>query len=51
MDQIPEMLIEHVPLEHYVMTKAICDEIDLIKEERKQYRKTLTKGQRREVKA
>jgi len=46
-----QMLIEHVPIEHYVMTKAICDEIAFIKEERKLYRKTLTKGQRRELKA
>ena len=51
MSQIPEMLIETVPIEHYLMTKAICDQIAFIKEERKLYRKTLTKGQRREVKA
>jgi hypothetical protein len=38
-------------LDHYSKTKAICDEIAFIKEERNLYRKTLTKGQRREAKA
>jgi hypothetical protein len=51
MSQIPEMLIETVPIEHYLMTKAICDEIAHIKQQRNQFRKTLTKEQRREVKA
>lgn len=45
------MLIETVPIEHYVMTKAICDEIAHIKQQRNLFRKTLTKEQRREVKA
>lgn len=40
-----------VPVEHYVMTKAICDEIAHIKQLRKQYKKSLTKEQRLEVKA
>ena len=47
MSQMPQT----VPIEHYVMTKAICDEIAHIKQQRNLYRKTLTKEQRREVKA
>jgi hypothetical protein len=43
--------ITHVLIEHYVMTKAVCEEIAHIKQQRNIYRKTLTKGQRREVKA
>jgi hypothetical protein len=38
-------------LEHYTNTKAICDEIEHIKQQRIQYKKTLTKEQRRELKA
>lgn len=40
-----------VPVEHYVMTKAICDEIAHIKQQRNLYRKTLSKEQRLELKA
>jgi hypothetical protein len=38
-------------LEHYTNTKAICDEIEHIKEQRRQYRKAMTKEERREFKA
>lgn len=38
-------------LEHYTGTKAICDEIAHIKQQRLQYKKSMTKEQRREEKA
>ena len=38
-------------LEHYTNTKAICDEIAHIKQQRLQYKKSLTKEQRRECNA
>jgi hypothetical protein len=38
-------------LDHYTNTKAICDEIAHIKQQRLQYKKSLTKEQRRELKA
>ena len=38
-------------LDHYTNTKAICDEIAHIKQQRLQYKKSLTKEQRRECKA
>jgi hypothetical protein len=38
-------------LEHYTNTKAICDEIAEIKRQRIQYKKTMTKEERRECKA
>jgi hypothetical protein len=38
-------------LEHYTNTKAICDDIEHIKEQRRQYRKAMTKEERREFKA
>ena len=42
---------DFVPIEHYINTKAICDEIAEIKRQRIQYKKTMTKEQRRECKA
>jgi hypothetical protein len=41
--------IDFAPIQHYTMTKAICDEIAHIKLQRKQYRKSLTKQERRDV--
>jgi len=38
-------------LDHYSKTKAICDEIEHIKEQRRQYKKAMTKEERREFKA
>jgi hypothetical protein len=38
-------------LEHYANTKAICDEIEHIKQQRIQYKKAMTKQERRELKA
>jgi hypothetical protein len=38
-------------LDHYSKTKAICDEIEHIKEQRRQYKKAMTKEERRELKA
>lgn len=38
-------------LEHYSRTKAICDEIAHIKLQRLQFKKSMTKEQRRECKA
>ena len=38
-------------LDHYARTKAICDEIDHIKQQRREYKKAMTKEQRRELKA
>jgi len=38
-------------LEHYAMTKAICNEIEDIKRQRIQYKKSMTKEERREFKA
>ena len=38
-------------LDHYVRTKAICDEIDHIKQQRREYKKAMTKEERRELKA
>jgi hypothetical protein len=43
--------IEFAPIQHYTMTKAICDEIAHIRLQRKQYKKTMTKEERRECKA
>jgi hypothetical protein len=43
--------IQFVPIDHYNKTKAICDEIAHIKQQRNQYRKTMTKEERRECKA
>ena len=40
-----------VYLDHYTNTKAICDEIAEIKRQRIQYKKSMTKEQRREEKA
>lgn len=45
------LIPQTVPIEHYVMTQAICAEIAHIKQQRNQYRKTLSKEERREVKA
>lgn len=42
---------QFAPIDHYTMTKAICDEIADIKQQRLQYRKTMTKDERRECKA
>lgn len=47
MSQIPQT----VPIEHYVMTKAICGEIAHIKQQRKQYKKSMTKQERLDLKA
>ena len=38
-------------LDHYNNTKAVCDEIAQIKRQREQYRKSMTKEERRECKA
>jgi hypothetical protein len=38
-------------LDHYNNTKAVCDEIAEIKRQREQYRKSMTKNERRECKA
>ena len=38
-------------LEHFCRTKAICDEIAHIKQQRLQYKKSMTKDERRECKA
>jgi hypothetical protein len=38
-------------LEHYTRTKAVCDEIAEIKRQRIQYKKSMTKEERRECKA
>ena len=38
-------------LDHYTNTKAICDEIAEIKRQRIQYKKSMTKEERRECKA
>lgn len=43
--------LDFAPLDHYTRTKAICDEIAHIRLQRKQYRKSLTKQERREVDA
>lgn len=48
MSQLP---IEFPPIEHYINIKAICDEIAQIKQQRLQYKKSMTKEQRRECKA
>ena len=40
-----------IPIEHYTMTQAICAEIAHIKQQRNQYRKSMTKEQRSELKA
>ena len=40
-----------VYLDHYNNTKAVCDEIAEIKRQREQYRKSMTKEERRECKA
>jgi hypothetical protein len=42
---------DFVPIEHYINTKAICEEIAEIKRQRIQYKKTMTKEERRECKA
>lgn len=42
---------EFAPIDHYTMTKAICDEIAEIKRQRLEYKKTMTKDERRECKA
>lgn len=42
---------EFPPIEHYINTKAICQEIAHIKQQRLQYRKSMTKEERRECKA
>jgi hypothetical protein len=42
---------DFVPIEHYTHTKAVCNEIAEIKRQRIQYKKTMTKEQRRECKA
>jgi hypothetical protein len=41
--------IDFAPIQHYTMTKAICDEIAHIRLQRKQYRKSLTMQERRDV--
>ena len=38
-------------LQHYAHTKAVCDEIEDIKQQRLQYKKSMTKDERREFKA
>ena len=38
-------------LDHYNNTRAVCDEIAEIKRQREQYRKSMTKEERREFKA
>jgi hypothetical protein len=40
--------MEFPPIEHYVNIKAICNEIAHIKQQRLQYRKSMTKEERRE---
>jgi hypothetical protein len=40
-----------VPIEHYVHTKAVCDEIKHIKQQRLQYKKSMTKEERVECRA
>jgi hypothetical protein len=40
-----------VYLDHYYNTKAVCDEIEHIKQQRIQYKKAMTKEERREFKA
>jgi len=42
---------EYPPIEHYVNTKAICQEIAHLKQQRLQYKKSMTKEERRECKA
>jgi len=42
---------EFPPIEHYTNIKAICEEIAHIKQQRLQYKKSMTKEQRRECKA
>lgn len=37
-----------IPLQHYTNTKAICDEIRYIKQQRKIYRKSMNKQERDE---
>jgi hypothetical protein len=39
------------PIEHYVNIRAICEEIAHIKQQRLQYKKSMTKEERRECKA
>ena len=38
-------------LDHYARTKAICNEIDHIKQQRREYKKAMTKEERRDLKA
>lgn len=45
------MSYEFPPIEHYINIKAICNEIAHIKQQRLQYRKSMTKEERRECKA
>jgi hypothetical protein len=45
------MSYEYPPIEHYVNTKAICQEIAHLKQQRLQYKKSMTKEERRECKA
>jgi hypothetical protein len=42
---------EFPPIEHYVNIKAICQEIAHLKQQRLQYKKSMTKEERRECKA
>ena len=42
--------LEFVPIEHYTNTKAICHEIAEIKRQRVEYKKAMSKEQRRECK-
>ena len=42
--------LEFVPIEHYTNIKAICDEIAEIKRQRVEYKKAMSKEQRRECK-
>jgi len=39
--------MEFPPIEHYVNIKAICNEIAQIKQQRLQYKKSMTKEERR----
>lgn len=43
--------LEFAPVEHYTNIKAICNEIAQIKQERMQYKKSMTKEERRECNA
>ncbi len=42
---------EFPPIEHYIHIKAICDEIAEIKQQRLQYKNSMTKEERRAEKA